>query len=165
MDESRRRRRERLAQRRDVPRPPAAEPQQGRALRARAAATNRDGRFEHRLERVRQDVARRERRQQQLRLLRLVGLGVTGLLVVLVAEAFVGLGPALAIGVGVVAVAEVGRRVTTTAAARRGASAWDWQAGRHRLFGRPAERVQMADRPSEAGSPLDPRQVDRRRGR
>lgn len=32
-------------------------------------------------------------------------------------------------------------------AARRGASAWDWQAGTHRLFGDPSREVQERDRP------------------
>jgi len=40
----------------------------------------------------------------------------------------------------------VGRRVARRAAQRRGAAAWDWQAGRHRLLGRPAQRVQDLDR-------------------
>lgn len=32
-------------------------------------------------------------------------------------------------------------------AARRGASAWDWQVGRHRLFGDPSRMVQERDDP------------------
>ncbi len=153
MDEGRRRRRERLAARRDVRPPPRVEPSQGRALRARAAATDRTRRFEERLDRVRADAVRRERRRVQLDHLVDAGMAVTGLVAGLVASLWLSATVAVGIGVGVALVLLAGRRVAAALAVRRGAEAWDWQAGRHRLLGRPAARVQQADAPP----PTDPR--------
>ncbi len=130
----------------------------GADLRARLAATDRDGRFRTRLAQVQ---TREERRRQRGRVLRVVG-AVSALLAIGVVALIVGTLAGddrwgLAAGVVLLAASLIGQRVTATLAARRGAEAWDWQAGRHRLLGRPAKRVQDLDRPDVARGPLDPR--------
>jgi hypothetical protein len=101
--------------------------------------------FENRLAAVRLDVARRERRDEQLRVVRGLGLMFTTIVLAFILASFVEVGIAVVSAVALVAVIEVGRRLAGRAARRRGAEAWDWQAGRHRLMGKPAADVQQAD--------------------
>jgi hypothetical protein len=60
------------------------------------------------------------------------------------------------IGLGAAAATFVISRAIAWSASRRGAAAWDWEAGRFRLYGRPADRVQMLDRPPDARINEDP---------
>ncbi|MFT5222027.1 MAG: hypothetical protein ACI867_000324 [Glaciecola sp.] len=127
------------------------QPAPGRALRARAAATDRASVFEDRLAAVRLDVAQRERRAEQLRVVRGVGLIVTTIVLAFILASFVDVGIAAVSAVVLVAAIEVGRRLAGRAARGRGAEAWDWQAGRHRLMGKPAADVQQADQHHTTG--------------
>ncbi len=154
------------ARRRDRVQRRAAEPipdrsgggSRGESLRYRLAATDREGRFRQRLGDVQQLQERRLRRGRMLRMLlagtAALAAGVLGLVVGALAEA-----PLLGAAVTLVALAVgvLGARIAARVAVRRGAEAWDWQAGRHRVLGRPAKRVQDLDRPKDAHGPMDPR--------
>ena len=112
-------------------------------LAQEAAATDRESRFRLRREQVARERALARRRHVVLQRGAWI-LGFAGLLVVgAVVEG--GRGAMIAVAVGAVAVAAA--LLAGRLAARRGASAWDWQAQRYRLHGRPADRVQALDRP------------------
>lgn len=112
-----------------------------RALVDRAAGLDRAAEGRSRLEQVTRADARARRRG------RLVAVAVwsTGCLTAMVAGAavrgVVGAGAGLLLVVVVAAV----RRLLDRAAARRGASAWDWRARRYRLTGNPSAEVQGLD--------------------
>ncbi len=133
------------------------------ALRARADATDRAGRFEQRLEEVERIRARRRVVRLVVRVLWVVVGAAAAPLVPVVAAAVVG-GPAptgdtLAVAalVGAV-VGAVGPPVRDRLARRRGASAWDAYRERYVLLGDPSAQVRDADRPEQqrGGPPLPP---------
>ena len=108
-----------------------------------AAATDRETRFHLRREQMARDRAHAQRRRATMqRVAWALGAAATVLLVAVMA----GERGAL-VGVVVVVLALVASAVGARLAPRRGASAWDWQAQRYRLHGRPADRVQALDRP------------------
>ena len=128
-------------------RPPPARPEPATALPlvGRAAMTDRAARFDERFEVVAGAHARREQRRRQ----------VTAAVGSVASATAVGIGFALggaaglAAAVGVTAAGWGASRVAARGARRRGATAWDWQAQRYRLLGRPADRVQALDRHKE----------------
>lgn len=118
---------------------------------------DRAARFEERLA----AVEARHRRRHRRRLLLLVGavLTVAGLLgAVGVALA----GPVgLAVAAGILAVSGLAWWLVRRMAAARGALAWDWQAGRYRLWGNPSARVQALDRSPDQRKAGDDREGPR----
>lgn len=118
-------------------------------MRARAAATDRSERFAERLQAVRRDVARRRRRAQLIAVLSRVGVLLVGILAAVILRSIFDVERTIALagGVGTAVLVPIVHASTSRSAQRRGAQAWDWQTGRHRLFGKPADRVQQADRP------------------
>jgi hypothetical protein len=122
---------------------------------------DRQQRFEQRLARV--DAVRRRERRRRAALAAVALVATAGLALVL---GWAVAGPAGA-AAGLVAVAGVlaGRRLAGAAAAGRGAAAWDWQAQRHRLLGRPADRVRGLDRPTRGPDAPVPGGGPGRRGR
>ncbi len=148
-DEARRTRRRRVDDRLRAEAPDRSGARgEGAPLRHRLGATDRAGRFRTRHEAVVREHARRVRRARRLR-----RLGTT---VVVLLAVGLGIGVADRLGsavwgaaaaAGVAGLFLAGRRVAERLAERRGPEAWDWQAGRHRLLGQPARRVQELDRP------------------
>lgn len=133
------------------------------ALRARAEATDRAGRFRQRLAAVERERERRERRRRAARVLWVVvGAAAAPLVPVVVAAVVQGPPP----GGGALVVASlvgavlggVVPPVRDRLARRRGASAWDAYRERYVLLGDPAAQVRDADRPDEQGGgpPLPP---------
>lgn len=131
-------------------------------LRARAAATDRAARFDHRLAQVEAVRARRRRIRQLVRVGWVVLIGALGALAPLVVAAVTGgpdpSGSDLLAGAGVGAVAGwLGPVVRNALARRRGAQAWDAYHERYVLFGDPSGRVRDADRPGATrGGPPPP---------
>lgn len=120
----------------------------GSALGNRLGATDRDGRFRHRLVAVHADARRRRRRARTLRVASTAAVALVALaLGVAVAGRTDRPWAGVATAAGLVALFLAGRHVAAALAAARGPDAWDWQAGRHRLMGRPAKRVQELDHP------------------
>lgn len=113
-------------------------------LRDRASETDRKARFRERVEQVERSRARRERRQRIVEVVTDVAIVV----VLTVALAWgatlvdrpLGTGATVGLVVGLVAVAL--RRWANRYAASRGATAWDWQRGRHVVHGDPSKDVQ-----------------------
>lgn len=108
---------------------------------------DREARFRERLAAVEAADERRRRRDRWSR----------GVLAILGAVAVVTVGALLDGTLGaLVGVAAVGLAVGAAAlarrlAVRRGAAAWDWQAGRHRLLGNPSQQVRSRDEPDPHG--------------
>lgn len=113
-----------------------------RSLVAEADVTDRATRFDLRLDAVHERSARRSRNGRRARWGIAVVLSAVAAAVGLAAAGPVGLvgvllGP-LVLGV---------RATLLAAAARRGASAWDWRTQRHTLMGDPSREVQALDDP------------------
>lgn len=104
---------------------------------------DRDARFRRRMA----EVERAERRRTRRRRAGVIG-GVTAGLVVAAVGGHLLYGAAgVVVGIGVVGAALMTVAAVRRFAERRGASAWDWQTGRHRLFGDPSRKVQERDEP------------------
>lgn len=71
---------------------------------------------------------------------------------VVVVGALLGGATGVALGLGAVGLTAVGLLVARWIAARRGATAWDWQLQRHRLIANPSERVRDLDEERDGGS-------------
>ncbi len=112
-------------------------------LAARSRATDRANRFAQRLDAVQAARARASLRRRVAE-----RLGWVALVVAAVGGGWwLATGLGVATGLTVVGLVWVARDAARRIAVARGAEAWDWQAGRYRLLGRPARRVQMLDRP------------------
>lgn len=123
-----------------------------RSLADRLGHVDRRTRFQERLAEVERVRARHDATMRRVAIA--AWGGATVLLTTIGAALFGGAG--LLIGIGVAAVVFVLVRAAAWTANRRGAAAWDWQAGRYRLYGAPAQRVQMMDRPPDARATEDP---------
>jgi Flp pilus assembly protein TadB len=113
---------------------------------------DRRARFDDRLEQVREG---RERRSRRRRIVEIVAIVVALAGTIAIGAAIAG-APGALLGAALVFVAALATVVVRRGARRRGAAAWDWQSERHRLLGRPADRVYD---PSSDGllDRLDPR--------
>lgn len=123
-----------------------------RRLVDRVGRVDRSARFRTRLADVH---AARERHERITHRLMAVTWTAVAAALVLAGVALLDLAGAL-IGLGTAASLFVIVRAVAWRATRRGAPAWDWEAGRYRLYGRPADRVQMLDRPPDARIAEDP---------
>lgn len=119
-----------------------------RPLAERAERLDRAARFEERLARLREDEARADRRDRRLRL----ALALSTTTVAVVVGYLIGGSVGVLIGFGAVIVGAATVVLVRRIAAGRGASAWDWQAGRHRLFGDPSLQVRGQDGPARRPS-------------
>lgn len=121
-------------------------------LRARAAATDRAGRFELRLQEVRRLQARRRRVRRLVRIgWACVFAALGGLAPIVVAAVLSAADPSgrmLLLGAAIGAVVgALGPSLRNRVARRRGARAWDAYNDRYVLLGEPASNVHDADRP------------------
>jgi hypothetical protein len=148
-------RRRRLADvRTEVEAPPATDHPALQRLAARAGGVDREERFSQRLDVVTSDHARRLRRVALAKWVLWVSLVLAG-----AGVGWSGLLPGTT--AGTVAAAAAGGAVGLAGAfvqaasgplaRRRGARAWDWTVGRHRLVGDPSAEVQSSDQPGGAG--------------
>lgn len=137
-------------------------------LRARAEATDRAARFEHRLQDVEQARVRRGRIRVGIRIGWAVLFAGLGALTPIVVAAVTGsadptgftvLGGAVVGGLA----GALGPVLREWLASRRGAHAWDAYHERHVLIGDPSARVHDADRPQQRpGGPPPPPGAGRR---
>ncbi|MFP5309977.1 MAG: hypothetical protein ACLGIR_10430 [Actinomycetes bacterium] len=139
-----------------------------RRLADRGAEVDREARFSARLEVVTAEQARLQRRRDRTRLALAAGMlvagpliGWLGLVPGMAPRTTTGLAVGVALGVAAAAVTLAARGL----ARRRGARAWDWQVGRHRLLGDPSAEVRDRDVPGGGGIRTgDPRRpTDQRR--
>lgn len=137
---------------------PDEPPRPAERLRARAAATDRAGRFETRLVEVRRMQERRRRTRRLVRVGWVVLVAGLGALAPIVLAAVLGQpdpdGRSLLLGAVVGAIlGGLGPTVRNAVARRRGASAWDAYTERYVLLGDPSATVRDADRAEPDGPP------------
>lgn len=120
-------------------------------MRDRVAATDRRARFDRRVAEVERAATKRSRRRRLGAWAVALSVLVTGPLVGALTAPYVG-GTATSgviVGAGF-AVASVALRLWLVRyAATRGATAWDWQRGRHVVHGDPSRSVQSLDRSAD----------------